>query len=215
MAAKRDRAGSVGGRSRRVAVAVVTTGVVLTGAVAVAGTGAPENTGVAGGAAKSAPSHADEMLVATGTTPVAGAWRLSTYAGVDGLPCLRLMLTTAVTPASGSGWCGETNRDFLVSALPVTIVDGRAEVILFGVAPESATRVELASAGGKWREARALEAGSTVYGRPWVIAHPLGVESAQVSWLDASGNRHGTRDVSSEFERAAAQRLAVMRSEGG
>jgi hypothetical protein len=66
----------------------------------------------------------DETVLATGTTPIAGPWRITGYKSDGaiangevvepaGLPCVRLMLSAPPegTPYGGRGFCGERGQD--------------------------------------------------------------------------------------------------------
>ena len=169
-------------------------------------------TAVASGALDGVPPERDETVIAHGVTPIAGPWRVSTYTNVEtGEPCLRLVLMEAVTPIMGSGWCGEGDRAFQVSAIPVTLLDGRAEVLFYGVAPDTATEVQLIAAGGK--QIAAPPEGATRWGRLWVLAAPPGLEGGTITWLDARGRRgSAAEDVSDQFRRTKRQAGIVERS---
>jgi hypothetical protein len=224
--ANRSRLGLRAARRRRATTAAAVAAALITTTAAAAATGVLEvGSVIPGGAPTGDSERADETVVATGTTLVAGPWRMTTYTSKashtddgeeiqgGGLPCLRLMLTEAVTPLSGSGWCGQTTREFIVSALPVTTPGGQAELILFGVAPEAATAVQLTAADGKQVRVRTHERGRNVFGEPWVIAAPLGLGNPEVTWLDERGQPRGNeRDVSSEFDRGAALRRTLENS---
>jgi hypothetical protein len=198
-----------GGRAHAVLVATLA-GAILAGcAAAVASGGAQEDRAPSAGTPADGREAIDESVVAHGSSPVAGPWQVTTYKDKDGSPCLRLMLTEAVTPISGSGWCGESDRDFLVSGLPVTTLDGQAELILFGVAPARAKGVELIPGDAVRAD---VDDSLTAFGKPWVIARPVDSPAAEIGWLDERGQRHDLRNVSSEFARAEAQRRTLRLS---
>ena len=211
---------------RRSTVMAALAAALLTATAAAAATGALElGDVIPGGAPTGESERADETLIAAGATPVAGPWRMTTYVSkkaVDdngevmeeaGQPCLRLMLTAAVTPMSGSGWCGEPNDDFVVAGLPVALKDGRSEVIFFGVAPETAAVVQLTAADGKTIDVPTLKPHASAPGKPWVMAAPLGLSHAEIAWVDDAGHPRGRpREVSSVFARAASLTRAVALS---
>jgi hypothetical protein len=204
-----------GGRGRAVLGVTLAGAVLAGGAAAVASGGAREDRVLPAETPAGGQEVIDESVVAHGSSPVAGPWEVTTYKDKDGLPCLRLMLTEAVTPISGSGWCGESDRDFLVSGLPVTTLDGQAELILFGVAPAAAMGVELIPGDAVRAD---VDDSLTAFGKPWVIARPVDSPAAEIGWLDEHGQRHDLRNVSSEFARAEAQsrtlRLSGLSEDG-
>jgi hypothetical protein len=137
-----------------------------------------------------------ETIVATGTSPIAGPWRLGAYASEGmshdgevleerGTPCLRLMLSVppAGTPIAGSGFCGKTA--FAGSSLAVAGKSGETEALLFGTAPEASESVEFTGDGTRIG-APTHEGPAGVPGDFWVIPVPRGVRDAQVAWYGAN-----------------------------
>jgi hypothetical protein len=153
-----------------------------------------------------------EAVVATGRTPVAGAWRIATYTGEEGraadgsttpgLPCIRLVLARppAGTPFRADGYCGQQGKGgFTLSELPIFARREPIEMILWGEAPEGAVRVELGAAGGRSLRARTLEGAGPPRGKVWAIAAPPGLREARVRWIDSEGAVGGSLDASASF----------------
>lgn len=146
-----------------------------------------------------------ETVVATGTSPIAGPWRMGAYAseGVNhegevleeqGAPCVRLMLSVppAGTPTAGTGFCGKIGEKaaFAGSSLPVVTKSGETEALLFGTAPETSKSVEFTGDGTRI-SAPTHEGPASVSGDFWVIPVPPGIRDAQVKW-------YGTDDTTAE-----------------
>jgi hypothetical protein len=90
-------------------------------------------------------------VVARGTSPVGGRWRLEAYRNRRALPCIRL--TLLAPPARGpnaSGQCGRFPRapGFGYAATRVSDGKGRAEHLIFGRAPKRAAFVRMTAPGG-------------------------------------------------------------------
>jgi hypothetical protein len=172
--------------------------------VAVAGAGAA--TGllsvgdvVPGGGKPGPPAYGmavGETIVATGTSPVAGPWRLGAYASegmqfegevleAQGTPCLRLVLSAppAGTPLAATALCGGSGEktSFAGSSLPVTANSGESEALLFGTAPETSESVVFTGDGARI-SAPTTEGPAGAPGDVWVIPVPPGIRHARVTW---------------------------------
>lgn len=166
------------------------------------------------GAPTGGDSLADETVVATGTSPVGGPWRITSYTSeatiVDGmvtepagLPCIRMMLVNpGRTPITGTGWCGDVRGGFGESALPVQDDAGRREIILFGRAPEEASVVEVRSDSGELvREEETYDGPAHFSGDVWAIVVPAGPAVTSVAWKGGSGAApRDPKDVSTLVE---------------
>ena len=156
-----------------------------------------------------------EVVLARGTTPVAGDWRLSTYRSqgtVDergeiveprGLRCVRLELARPPggSPFQGQGYCGERGRDgFDATRLPVRDAQGRTEILLFGQAPRAAVAVQLELPGRAAIRREPYDGSARLPGDVWLIPAPPRAERAAVSWLDDRGRRAAVIDVSSSLK---------------
>jgi hypothetical protein len=162
-----------------------------------------------------APASVDQRVVAEGTTPVAGAWWMTTYEserlldeeGAEmqpaGLPCLSLALRNppAGTRLVRRWFCGERgDSGFNAAELPVS-GPGGAEVILFGQAPETASTVEFAAEPSERIRARTHEGPADLHGNLWVIAVPAGKARTDphVVWAGVNGRAEGRLDVSRDL----------------
>ncbi len=208
-------------KSRWVLVATVVAAlVVATGAVAASGvlsvgdkieTGQPPAPG-------QAPVENDEIVMATGSTPVGGPWQITTHKSPrvvdeegtehqpEGLPCWRIVLRDPPkgTPLPGGGYCGEGAGigGFNVASVPASDGNGNIEVILWGPAPENAAQVELYSDNGKVIRTETQEGPDGYDGDFWVLAAPHTLKDAQVGWVSDDGQAGPRRlDASSDLER--------------
>ncbi len=89
-------------------------------------------------------------VVARGSSPVGGRWRLEAYRRRS-LPCIRLtLLAPPVGGPIASGQCGHFARapGFGYSSLRVSDGKGRAEHLIFGRAPRRAAFVRMTAPGG-------------------------------------------------------------------
>jgi hypothetical protein len=165
----------------------------------------------------------EQVVVAQGTAPVAGPWRMTSYKSeqlVDsrgeemqpaGLPCLRLVLTDPPAGVAQIGrWsCGASDDSFAAAELPVLDAAGRAEMILFGRAPESAREILLTASGRSALRSPTEEGPPDFRGDPWVIAVPpgLGQRAPQLGWIGENGAVASARlDVTRSFETTPAVR---------
>ena len=159
--------------------------------------------------------------MAEGSTPVGGSWWITSYESerlLDsrggemqpaGLPCLSLILRD---PPEGTRmvrrwFCGERGENgFNAAGLPVNAPAG-SEVILFGQAPERASVVEFAGAGGQRIRARTHSGPPGVQGDLWVIPVPAAdaTQDGEVAWASEVHGPTGVRlDVSSDLNRRLA-----------
>lgn len=149
----------------------------------------------------------DQTVAATGTS-VAGPWQLRSHASErvanpetgevyqpSGLGCVKLVLSTpSPGAATGAGGCGA--EAFSAGSQPVAAGD-RVEVLLYGRAPQAASKVALTGAGGVQIEVATHKAPEV--GRVWLINAPVGVENARVRWIGADGALGDPIDVSSDL----------------
>jgi hypothetical protein len=187
-----------------VAIAAVSL-VAVTGAAAATGILSRDDGGVGRviEGASPPPLGSDEVVLATGATPVGGPWRLTARASeaiVDdgeelqpaGLPCLEfLLLAPRKGNFAGSGQCGTRADGFIVMGVPVEDERGRTEVILWGHAPEQASGVELTGKGIGSLRADTIDGPADFDGDVWVLPAPTYVEDAWVDWLGGGGNPAG------------------------
>jgi hypothetical protein len=209
-----DRRARLGGRL--VAVAVLAGLIAATAASAVGGVFSVGSV-IPGGEPSGPPENrqtADETVLATGTSPIAGPWRMTAYESQGtvengeviepaGLPCIRLMLSEppAGTPFAGRGHCGERGSGgFDVAGLPVRDAGGRSEILLFGRTPESTSWVDVAGEGGRRLRAQLHEGPSNLSGDVWVVAAPPDLERPRVTRSDGNGRAARTLDAAHEFD---------------
>jgi hypothetical protein len=157
----------------------------------------------------------DSTVVATGTAPEAGPWRLETYvserladpeSGEEyqpaGLRCLGIALADPPEEVMSTfaGQCGEFPRTPGFSRLQLTVPDASGEareVLVYGRAPEGAAGVVITPPdGGSPIEAELHEGPPGVPGDFYLRALEPGqaVEGARVNWIDAAGNE-GSRGI--------------------
>jgi hypothetical protein len=157
----------------------------------------------------------DETVVALGSDPRVGRWRVVTYRSPElvdrgeviqpaGLPCLKLALFGASSEVllATRSYCGQRGTGGLAGAsLPVRDSAGRVFTLLFGEAPEQAAGVRLGDSNGK-------NQGATIYDGPpsgdgdfWVHVTARGrpAEQTWMEWIDPDGTPQGERvDLSRE-----------------
>jgi hypothetical protein len=161
------------------------------------------------------PREADSTVVATGTTPFAGAWQLETSRNVGGPTpgrCLWISVLDPPTyedgtpdPSGGSGFCGElgfrktpgfTRAQKNVPTLRK--VRGRLflpkEVLVYGRVPERARRVVVTAKGGLRIDVEPHEGPKGMRGDFFVIPVKPRLGQARINWLDADG-RPGSRGI--------------------
>lgn len=160
--------------------------------------------------------RSDETVLATGSSPIAGTWRITAYRSEAsesqpaGLPCIRLVLDEPPkgTPVIGSGFCGEVGGDFSASSVAVKGSSGEAELIIFGLAPSDADAVELVPEGERTVSARTRRGPATYRrGVVWAITVQPGPRRGQIEWRDGNGKAGAKRLDASGFY----DRLEVMR----
>lgn len=219
-----EREGGRPGRlRRRRTVGLALAGALVLATAAGAASGALDvGSVIPGGAPTGSNERVDETVLATGTAPVAGEWRMTSYTSKEfvhggeviergGLPCIRLMLVDQRrSPLAGSGWCAEIEDGFHAASVPFADAQGRAEVILFGIAPEDASGVEVNADGGRRIRDRTYEGPPDFPGDVWVVAAPIELSNPRVDWIDGNGTPAGAdRDISGQLQRGAALKRAV------
>ena len=144
------------------------------------------------------------VVVATGTTRVAGAWQMETYTSdrladpetgeeyqPAGLPCLGLVV---LAEGGLGGQCGEFPRTPGFSPLQESVPNlGPArEILVYGRAPERASAVRVTARGEAPIEADRFEGPAGTRGDFYLVAVPPDLEDARVNWYDGAG-RPGSR----------------------
>jgi hypothetical protein len=166
------------------------------------------------------PRESDSTVVATGTTPFAGAWQLEasrTFGGPPrpGVPlgrCLTLNVLDpppyedgAPDPSAGSGTCGalgfRKTPGFSRAQKNVPTLrksGGRLflpkEVLVYGRVPEQASKVVVSAARGVRIEVETHEGPKSIGGDFFVIPVRPRLGHAMINWLDAHGNP-GSRGI--------------------
>ena len=141
-------------------------------------------------------------VVATGTTPAAGPWRLIAYESKrlanrgdvyspEGLPCLDLQL---LRPPQRGGSCGvqpKTPGFTRGQARVLNTIGKPRELIMYGRAPANADAVEVA-AGGKTISTETVVALGGIPGRFWLLARPPeDFANGHVYWVDHDSGARG------------------------
>lgn len=136
----------------------------------------------------------DRTIVATGTTPVAGRWRMS-VADSDqgfcfGIELLDLLHPGATGPDLSQG-CGGAN-----TGLQAASVGGGTDLpdttLVHGPAPEEAAAVRVTAPGGFSQTAKTHEGPTDIRGDFYVIEIPRkGLHDVLVTWLDEDGRAPG------------------------
>jgi hypothetical protein len=158
------------------------------------------------------------LVVATGRTPGIGAWQMETSRSTvlkgnsgevyqpAGLRCVSLfMLGRAANDYFGGGQCGEFPRTpgFSRMQLPGVVFRGRPEhnrqlrrapILVYGRAPERATKVLVTAPDGLRLETTPLEAPKGARGDFYALAVPQHHQGARINWVDASG-KPGSRGI--------------------
>jgi hypothetical protein len=139
----------------------------------------------------------DETVIATGSAPVAGRWRMTAHKSESsegqpgGLPCIRLVFTDppAETPLTGSGFCGEVGDDFGAVSIPAVNKAGDSALLIFGVAPTGAARVEMGGPDDDKPIAAEVETGGPSFDRAdvFVMSVPPGVSEGPLTAVKADG----------------------------
>jgi hypothetical protein len=194
--------------TRRSAVASVTALLCLVGTAAAAG-GLSVGSILPGDETPEPPAYrqSDETVVALGSDPRVGRWRIVTYQSPElvdrgeviqpaGLPCLKLVLLDASTGAllGARSYCGERGSGGLAGAsLPVRDSAGRVFTLVFGEAPEQAAAVTLVDSNGKNRSAELYEGPPSADSDFWVhvMERSDAAERTWIEWNDSDGGRRG------------------------
>jgi hypothetical protein len=146
--------------------------------------------------------HADagqEFVVATGSSPVAGGWRLTSlhHDAEDGAgpgDCLKLALTSppAGTASLGTLLCQrEGEAKFKANGLPVVdTATGQAETLVFGAVPRDASSVMVRGSSARAE----LRAAPQSPGNAWLVAIPSSTKTAEISWTE-DGKTRDTLDL--------------------
>jgi hypothetical protein len=141
-------------------------------------------------------------VVATGSSPVAGHWRVESYRGgalrgptgkvlqPSGARCLALLIGgQAPDFARGSSVCGGklATDAFGYASHPVhEEKSGRNELLLYGWAPAGTETVRLSASGGVKLSAR-TQGPETIKQRHWVIAAPPLTRGGSLTPIDSDG----------------------------
>lgn len=165
------------------------------------------------------PRGSRSLVVATGTTPRIGTWQMevsrSTALKTDsgevyqpaGLRCLTLFGVGRAKNRyfGGGGQCGEFPRTpgFSRIQLARVVLGGRprrnrrllrAPILVFGRAPERATKVVVTAPDGLRLETAPLEGPKGATGDFYALAVPQHHPGARINWLDAGG-KPGSRGI--------------------
>jgi len=146
----------------------------------------------------------NETVVANGTAPKSGPWRITAFETERGVSCLKLeLLDVAAGSRNGprsSGYCGHIGATEAFGHGTAEAGDRRGEIILFGRAPDGARAVKLTGANGVAITMPTQTASAGMPGNYWLIAAPRGVEDASVRFLGADDRPQGAPiDVSYRF----------------
>jgi hypothetical protein len=172
--------------------------------------------------------QADETVVALGTDPRVGSWRIVAYRSPElvdrgeviqpaGLPCLKLALTDATsdTLIGTRSYCGERGKGGLAGAsLPVEAPSGRVFTIIFGQAPEEAAGLEIVNSDGGVRRPAFHEGPEAIKADFWMDVIPRAslAEETWMRWIASDGRSAGERvDLTLEL----SQPLTPIRSGAG
>jgi hypothetical protein len=166
------------------------------------------------------PRESESTVVATGTTPFAGAWQLEASRSFGGPSrqgdprgrCLTLNVLDPPPyedgkpdPSGGSGFCGamgfRKTPGFSRAQKNVPTLrksQGRLflpkEVLVYGRVPERATKVVVTADRGVRIEVEAHEGPKSIRGDYFVIPVEPRLGHARINWLDADGNA-GSRGI--------------------
>lgn len=153
----------------------------------------------------------DQQVVARGTSPVAGPWRLTALkkSADENSPegdCLQLLLIEPPkgSPISATILCQDVGEsEFRVDTAPAIDVEtGRSEIMLFGSSPTATESVELAS-GGETLRVKTTETPTRSGGRPWLIVAPPDLKTAKLVALDQAGAEVATIDAARYLDQLA------------
>jgi hypothetical protein len=155
--------------------------------------------------------------LATGSSPVAGPWRISEFASQtitdkgevvqpEGLPCVKFLLLDPPPgwPVVGNSQCGRPRGHLEVMSLPVQDrASGDVEVILWGRVAEGTPAIELTAEGASPIRVAPEPGPADFAGDVWVIAASPYLKQASVSRLDNRHRRIGLPvDATSDIARA-------------
>ena len=133
-------------------------------------------------------------IVARGSSPVGGRWRMGVYRS-RGLPCIELTLLTppAARPTGSAGQCGRFPRapGFGYSSLQVSDGKGQAEHLIFGRAPRRAAIVTMTAPGDLRRVVRTRPGPKGTGSDFWLIVAPPVHGDATLRWHAADGSTAG------------------------
>jgi hypothetical protein len=147
----------------------------------------------AAGAAAAPPVVRGGKVVARGSSPVAGRWRLEAYRH-RGLPCIRLTLLAPPPPTpTAGGQCGRFPRapGFGYAETRVSDGKGRAEHLIFGRAPRRAAIVRMTAPGGLRRVVRTRPGPKGTRSDFWLIVAPPVHGEATLRWRAADRSTAG------------------------
>lgn len=157
----------------------------------------------------------DQTVLATGTAPVAGPWRLTTYRSeglsngsevveAKGLPCVLLQLTDPPpqTISTASSFCLAPGKpEFNVNSLLVES-SGSTELLLYGFAPDDTASIQLSAAGEETVLSQAHDGAGAFPGKVWMIPVAPGATAGELTRVDANGRTVGdSRDASAHLGR--------------
>jgi hypothetical protein len=157
----------------------------------------------------------DEYVVATGSSPVAGGWRLSSlrHEAEDGAAagdCLKLELTAPPpgTPIVGTLLCQKVGAaEFKAASIPVIdVVTGKAEALVFGATPKRASSVTTSGTNARVELKEAPESP----GDAWLVAIPSGSTGAEISWSQ-DGKAQDTLDASPYLDQLSIWERNIVR----
>lgn len=152
--------------------------------------------------------EANEAVIADGTSPVAGSWRLTSVPSKEsagqpgGLPCIRLVFNNppADTPLAGSEFCGQPSRrdGLMAGSVPVKdFATGKTELFIFGRAAAGAVNMELENASGESIRSSVKAAGSP--DATWVLIVPESWQDGELYWRDADDIRQDAKYATDGF----------------
>jgi len=157
----------------------------------------------------------DKTIVARGTSPVAGPWRLTSMrhqgnpeTGEAPGDCLELLLTEPPegTPIGATMLCQSLGESrFKADSVPVVNTStGKAEALVFGSAREGVASVVLSTDRGEQDQARTTEApwnfGAS---RPWVVVVRSDQSTARLRAIGGDGALRGELDATTYLEQLA------------
>jgi hypothetical protein len=157
----------------------------------------------------------DQYVVATGASPVAGGWRLSSLRheaehGAAAGDCLKLELTSPPpgTPIVGTLLCQNVGEaEFKADSIPVIdSTTGKAEALVFGAIPKAASSVV---ARGTSARVELKEAPKSP-GDAWLVAIPSGTNGAEISW-NQDGKTQDTLDASTYLDQLSIWERNILR----